>query len=201
MKKIIFNNKIISRKLIDNFYSKIVKDKSSCHVWTGYLNKAGYGRLHINGKLIMAHRLAILLAGEKIPDGYFVCHHCDNSACCNLEHLFIGTNADNMRNMAEKNRSRRSGGKYNPMYGLYGDKHPAFGNKHTDETKKKISLSKLGKPNLKVAGENAVNSKLNKGQVLYIRNSVKTGVGLAKQFNVGTSIISAIRNGKAWKHI
>jgi hypothetical protein len=195
------NNKPIKKESIDNFYSKIIVQKNGCHIWSGYVNTAGYGRLRINGALILAHRLAMILAGKIIPDGYFVCHHCDSSACCNSDHLYIGTSADNMKDMAAKGRSRNSSGKNNPMYGKFGKKHPAYGHKHTEEFKKKLSLLKKGKPNLSVMGEKNSKAKLKKGHILYIRNSKLTGVELAKKFNVGTSVISDIRNRKIWRHI
>ena len=196
-----FNNKTISEKAINNFHSRIIKQKNGCHIWTGYINPAGYGRLRVNGKLIMAHRLAVILAGRKIPPGYLVCHHCDSSACCNVDHLFIGTDADNMRDMAQKGRSRRSDGIHNPMYGRFGKNHPAYGSKRSQEFKMMMSALKKGKLRPEYSGEKSSNVKLKKGQVMYIRNSKIMGVELAKKFNISTSVISSIKNYKSWKHI
>jgi len=52
-----------------------------------------------------AHRVAWILSRGPIPGGMLVCHHCDNPPCCNPDHLFIGTHADNIRDRTQKNRS------------------------------------------------------------------------------------------------
>jgi hypothetical protein len=54
----------------------------------------------------MAHRLAWMLVHGDIPDGLMVLHRCDNPPCCNVDHLFLGTRADNMHDMSVKGRAR-----------------------------------------------------------------------------------------------
>lgn len=85
------------------FWAKV--DKSGdCWEWQGIRQRQGYGRVRRDKKLVYAHRLAYELTYGPIPDGLLVCHHCDNPPCCNPAHLFLGTNADNMRDCAEKRR-------------------------------------------------------------------------------------------------
>lgn len=77
-----------------------------CKVWTGSQNGSGYGERRINWKKYYVHRLAWEEANGPIPDGMFVLHHCDNPACYEPTHLFLGTHQDNMADMAAKGRGK-----------------------------------------------------------------------------------------------
>lgn len=80
--------------------------ESGCIEWTGGRHTRGYGLISVNHKMFRAHRLVWELSNGPIPEGFFVLHRCDNPPCCNIDHLFLGTGADNVRDKMEKNRHR-----------------------------------------------------------------------------------------------
>jgi hypothetical protein len=93
---------------MDSFWNKVNKT-SGCWIWTA-ANKDGYGRYSNSG---YAHRISWEMHFGKIPAGMFVCHKCDNPPCVNPDHLFLGTNQDNVNDMRAKGR----GSKPPPMGG------------------------------------------------------------------------------------
>lgn len=75
----------------------------TCWEWQGKKH-GGYGIMTVDGRSQRVHREAWKAWAGEIPRGYVVCHSCDNPSCCNPEHLFIGTQADNMKDMSNKGR-------------------------------------------------------------------------------------------------
>jgi hypothetical protein len=96
------------RGLLPRFEEKYIPEPNSgCWIWTGWVNRAGYGYININGRHerdTEAHRAAWLLFRGPIPEGMYVCHKCDIPSCVNPDHLFLGTQTDNMRDASAKGR-------------------------------------------------------------------------------------------------
>ena len=88
----------------ERLWSRIPQSPSGCWEWQGKRNKYGYGVLQVEGRHRMAHRFAYELTYGPIPDGFLICHICDNPSCCRPDHLFPGTMADNMRDACHKGR-------------------------------------------------------------------------------------------------
>ena len=85
-----------------------VRDTGSCHIWTGKVERSGYGRVSWHGKKRLAHRVAAYLCGliDTLDAPDRILHSCDNRLCCNPAHLSIGSQRDNMRDAVSKGRMK-----------------------------------------------------------------------------------------------
>ena len=81
-----------------------------CHIWTAHLNQNGYGTFAMWGKSDLAHRVAYFLSTGAHPQDRHVCHSCDNPACVNPAHLWLGDHSANMTDMVKKGRGNRPKG-------------------------------------------------------------------------------------------
>jgi hypothetical protein len=97
----------VAAPLADRFWKKVAKG-DGCWNWIGRRNALGYGFLKaLNGRRqVRAHRISWELHFGPIPDGLAVLHRCDNPPCVRPDHLFLGTQTDNMRDMWTKGRGR-----------------------------------------------------------------------------------------------
>lgn len=79
---------------------------TGCHIWTGILMPKGYGKIGtVNGSTMTAHRAAWIVHNGPITDGLHVLHRCDSPWCVNPDHLFLGTNKQNIEDKVAKGRS------------------------------------------------------------------------------------------------
>ena len=93
-------------------YNKRVDRRSveECWPWQGAISVAGgYGRIRLGGtrqhpKMAYAHRLALLFANGDLEDQRMACHRCDNPRCVNPNHLYFGTQAENVQDMDARGR-------------------------------------------------------------------------------------------------
>lgn len=92
--------------MADRFWAKVAMPAGpdACWEWTGWRDRAGYGRFSVEGRPRLAHRVSVQLAGRPIPAGLVVLHRCDNPPCVRPDHLVVGTLADNNRDCAAKGR-------------------------------------------------------------------------------------------------
>jgi hypothetical protein len=84
-----------------------------CFEYTGSRDDSGYGLIKFEGKTQRTHRVIWTLINGAIPEGMMVLHKCDNPPCCNPDHLFLGTQDDNMKDMVSKGRQANQSGEKN----------------------------------------------------------------------------------------
>ncbi len=98
----------LQQKLDQQFASKHVPvTESGCWLWTGFVNRGGYGRFRVADKKMLAHRYAWIRNVGEVEAGQFVLHKCDTPSCVNPNHLFLGSKADNNADKVRKCRQSR----------------------------------------------------------------------------------------------
>lgn len=101
------------------FMNKFIPEPNSgCWLWIGSLSSKGYGVIRLGNKAAYAHRISWEVHNDKIPrkeGSSMICvlHKCDNTACVNPSHLFLGTRADNNVDKSKKGRASRLQGEIN----------------------------------------------------------------------------------------
>jgi len=88
-------------------FFKYITLTNNCFEWNGSKDSNGYGLFGINHKLVRAHRFSFELFNGSIPPGLDVLHKCDNPCCVRPDHLFLGTDKDNVKDREEKGRGRK----------------------------------------------------------------------------------------------
>jgi HNH endonuclease len=139
---------------------------NGCHIWIQSVDRWGYGAAYWEGKRWIAHRLSWTAHNGPIPAGLLVLHRCDNPNCINPDHLWLGTNDDNMADMKAKGRARNG-----VMAGTY---KPKKGHRFSMPQRRKLSWE----------------------QVQEIRDSKRTYEQLGRQFGVSDATIWRVKKGK-----
>lgn len=131
----------------------------------------GYGVVRFGGRQIGAHVRAWVVAHGPVPPGMVVCHRCDVPLCVNVDHLWLGTQGDNVRDAAAKGRLL-TGAAWRAV-----ERHLPTGRAHP-------------RPR----------ARLTEADVRAIRSEAATSTqrALAQRYGVGPSVISRIVNRKAW---
>jgi hypothetical protein len=94
----------------------------SCWIWSGAKNR-GYGTAYFEGRQQGVHRIMYQMAYGEIPEAMFICHSCDNPECVNPDHLFAGTQKQNMEDRSNKGRHANQKKTHCPMGHEYNEEN------------------------------------------------------------------------------
>jgi hypothetical protein len=189
-----------------------------CWEWLGYVGTNGYGRITINYGDELVHRVAYQLAKGNISNGLFVCHSCDNRKCCNPDHLWLGTQADNLTDMYAKGRGPtgdKSGARKHPERLARGDRNGArkyperlargaahHMNRYPEKVPRGATWAQIHTESRK--GEHNGRAKLTESQVFVILNLRDKGFrhkDIAAVVGISTAVVGKICCGISWKHV
>ena len=199
---------------LERFWAKVeVRGADECWEWTSTFNDTGYGRIGKGTKVYLAHRWAYLIEYGLDPDGKCVCHACDNPACCNPAHLWLGTRRDNSHDAV--NKGRHTHGERDGMSRLtqqdvqeilmsderhcdvarqYGVSPAAIGAIRRGDRWKHLPGDRSNPP--RAQGARKKSAKLVKQDVIEILASNELHQVLAQRYGVSRSAISMVKSGR-----
>lgn len=203
---------------IDIIKLKSVVSESGCWLWNGTLNAKGYGCF--SGGL--AHRFSYQSLVGEIPEGRYVLHHCDIRNCVNPQHLYVGTQKDNVADMWRRGRANARGQKPGEGHSLarltWNDVREIRALAKEGKTKSQLAIkygiseAQIGRIILNVRWidrdysapdrRRRKNGEMNYSKAQEIRSLYAlgtTGTVLAKQFSLSIASISRIVNNKVWR--
>lgn len=170
------------------FYSRVSPEPNTgCWLWTGAVNDSGYGVIAVGGRQRRATFAALVLHGRTPEAGVYVLHRCDQPACVNPDHLFTGTQLDNMKDCVSKGRMPSGPG----LPRARGDRHWT----RTQPEKVRALVKR---------GEACPTAKLTASQVTEIRRRRVSGEQMkpiARAYGVSRALIGQIVNRRIWREI
>lgn len=175
----------IAMPIEERFWAKVCKaNGDGCWEWNGSTD-GRYGAIWMNGRLQKAHRVSYEMQVGLIPAGLSVCHSCDNPRCVRPDHLFLGTQSDNLLDATAKGRN---GAQVHPERLARGSRNGM----HTQ-------------PERRSRGEENGMAKLTTDQVREIRHRYKPRKinhrRLAAEYGVSPSTILDIFHRRTWSHV
>ena len=170
--KLFLANDMRSSQVENRFWNRVSKT-DRCWNWIGATNRYGYGKMMIDGRRELVHRISWRLAKHREPRNC-VLHHCDNRRCVRPDHLFEGTKSDNALDRHSKHRD-------------------AVGVRHGRYTK----------PERTARGVAITRSKLDEEKVKFIRDNYQTirPYKIAKLLGINYTCVYKINKGETWKHV
>lgn len=204
MKKIVEQDE----KLVKLFLEKIDFNgpkilSTPCWIWIMGKTKAGYGRLLYNGVSTYSHRLSWIIFNGCLDPVKKVCHHCDNPACVNPDHLFVGSQQDNIKDMHSKGRQKGNPRKLTntQVNAIFNDKRPysliAIDYGVKSQTICKIKNKKLASLRIVECGllnaKKPLRSKLTKDQILAIFKDQRTQRAIASDYRIQHGTVGKIK--------
>lgn len=125
----------------EKFWKQVnIKSENECWEFTNKKYSNGYGCFRINHNDLLAHRISYILSNnELIPDGLLVMHSCDNRSCVNPNHLILGTQSENIRDMVSKKRNNPQREFKSPACILSNEDVSKIRNSSGEKTRKELS--------------------------------------------------------------
>jgi len=179
--------------MIERFWSK-VKKSPGCWMWDGSPSKR-YGYFRTNRTRVAAHRFSWEIHNGEIPPGLCVLHRCDVAKCVRPDHLFLGSQLENIADRDRKGRTARG----EKLGHNRGDRNGT----HTMPERVARGDRNWAKahPELMPRGEQVKTAKLTRERVAEILSSSMRQDDIARKFGVSQSLISAVRLRQIWKHV